>query len=819
MATEAETKPRENSELTEQSYTPFSRDTVTAGAESGGSGEGLVAVVRQEEMAEDEDVSKVSESPELSPPPAPSQEEAATPPISEHIDEEDEIEIGEEEDHEEDKEMEGGAQEEAASYTESWPSEHGTPEPPGTPPSSGVSTQLSETDHLSVPTHTIGQRVLVGGAESGTVMFIGPTHFKQGLWIGVELDAEKGKNDGSIDGQQYFTCRPGHGVFAPVSKVTELKGIGGGSELEGGRGESGGDVEEGEGSDDGAQSNAESSIVEEVGDSLSGSGSEDTPPLQLTGSLPMDEMEHVQQPLSPPHTTLPQGEEKESQGNEGEDSPIATALSPEPEESHLGPPVMSEVEGSSDLESSSPAIPPPLTPAQEEVPTAPVLSAPPPDIAKEAPEQTAESQAIHLPSTVDHLATDLVQELANEAFHTMHKIWRQKSPSSPTSPTVSKDLSPLPNHRVELTKDSQAEVYVQQKNKVEPELSKKADRITDQLFALLLKSETDLVCTLRSAKNSYAKSESMSPNRQHSTSGFFTPPSLPTIQETSSPPSSPPPSPPPFPTSPTEAIPGSPPRHLPSASAARVAAGERSPPIHRETSPPSLSRSLSCSSLSSLIDTQHFISAHCMVPSSNDQIDAIIQHVSTLWRDTVSSEGGEGCQIPECPSSLFSLFGDKELSSNEEHCQKAYIRLVYDLTVHVLQEMHSTQQPVMSVWTRHSPTLNSQVIAAKKQKEKEFDLEKVQKKVHSLLVRGQLPSQLPPVKFLYGMRRVGGKDLDFIDSVLIQELRKEEPGWVDYHQDEVTAKLRAADGILTSLLTEAVQVMSDIERKRRQRHS
>ena len=862
MVEDTETKPREKPDPPEQSYTPLSGNIATAEEESGGE-EDLVAAPgqeRQEEMAEDEDVSEaVSESSELLQSPPPPQEEGATSPISDHVEEEGEGEIRE--DHEEDKQVEEGAEEdkqveegaeedkqveegaeegaeEDGSYTESWPSDHGSPplsEAPATS-SSAMSPSELQTDH------TVGQRVLVGGAESGTIRFIGPTHFKQGLWIGVELDADKGKNDGSIDGQRYFTCPPGHGVFAPASKVTELVRSSDHDvedEMEGGRMDSGDEVEEegggrgsGEEEEEGrgndsevgrrTQSNAESSIVEDMEDSLSGSGSEDITPLQLMEGDPTDEVENVQQPPSPSHTsTLLQGNEEEgerdivSQGNEGEDSPIATALIPDPEESHLGPPVMSEVEGSSDLESSSPAIPPPLTPAQEEVSTAPGLPAPPPDIAKEAPEQTAESQGAHLPSTVDHLATDLVQELANEAFNTMHKIWRHKSPP-PTSPTAARGQSPFTNHHVERTRDPHTEVYVQQKAR--PELSKKADRITDQLFALLLKSETELVCTLRSAKNSRIHSEPTSSPR-HSPSGLFTPPSLPTIQETSSPPSSPPPSPPPFLNSPTDAPPGSPPFHLPSASAARVAAGERSPPIHRETSPPSVSRSLSCTSLSSLIDKQDFTSAHYMVPSNSDQIDTIVQHVCTLWRDSSSSEREGACQIPECPSNLFSLFSsDKELSSTEVHCREAYIRLVYDLTVHVLQETDTPQQPVVSVWTKHSPTLNSQVTAAKKQSE-EFDLEKVQKRVHALMVRGQLPSQLPPVKFLHGRRRVGGKDIDFIDSVLIHELRREESGWVDYHQDEVTAKLRAADGILASLLTEAVQVISSIERKWRQRHS
>ena len=50
----------------------------------------------------------------------------------------------------------------------------------------------------------IGDRVRVGSlGMEGTLRFLGPTQFKEGVWAGVELEggfAGKGKNDGSLDG-------------------------------------------------------------------------------------------------------------------------------------------------------------------------------------------------------------------------------------------------------------------------------------------------------------------------------------------------------------------------------------------------------------------------------------------------------------------------------------------------------------------------------------------------------------------------------------------------------------------------------------------
>ena len=37
--------------------------------------------------------------------------------------------------------------------------------------------------------------------------------------MGVELDQPQGKNDGSVDGTRYFTCKPNHGLFTASSKV------------------------------------------------------------------------------------------------------------------------------------------------------------------------------------------------------------------------------------------------------------------------------------------------------------------------------------------------------------------------------------------------------------------------------------------------------------------------------------------------------------------------------------------------------------------------------------------------------------------------
>jgi dynactin 1 len=61
-------------------------------------------------------------------------------------------------------------------------------------------------------TIAVGNRVSTTNGI-GVVRFVGATSFAAGKWIGVELDGPTGKNNGSVQGKSYFSCRNGYGVF------------------------------------------------------------------------------------------------------------------------------------------------------------------------------------------------------------------------------------------------------------------------------------------------------------------------------------------------------------------------------------------------------------------------------------------------------------------------------------------------------------------------------------------------------------------------------------------------------------------------------
>lgn len=66
----------------------------------------------------------------------------------------------------------------------------------------------------------MGRRVVVNGYEcEGVLRFFGPHQTKPGFRCGVEMDTPVGKNNGKVNGHQYFICRKKHGVLCLPHKV------------------------------------------------------------------------------------------------------------------------------------------------------------------------------------------------------------------------------------------------------------------------------------------------------------------------------------------------------------------------------------------------------------------------------------------------------------------------------------------------------------------------------------------------------------------------------------------------------------------------
>lgn len=67
-----------------------------------------------------------------------------------------------------------------------------------------------------------GQVILLTDGRQATVRFVGSTHFAAGDWVGIELDDATGKNNGTVQGEQYFDCEPGYGMFVRPPAVASV---------------------------------------------------------------------------------------------------------------------------------------------------------------------------------------------------------------------------------------------------------------------------------------------------------------------------------------------------------------------------------------------------------------------------------------------------------------------------------------------------------------------------------------------------------------------------------------------------------------------
>ncbi len=69
-----------------------------------------------------------------------------------------------------------------------------------------------------------GRKVLLSDGREAVIRFAGQTSFAAGVWVGIELADDSGKNDGSVQGERYFECPLGHGMFVRPTSLKVLAG-------------------------------------------------------------------------------------------------------------------------------------------------------------------------------------------------------------------------------------------------------------------------------------------------------------------------------------------------------------------------------------------------------------------------------------------------------------------------------------------------------------------------------------------------------------------------------------------------------------------
>ena len=186
-----------------------------------------------------------------------------------------------------------------------------------------------------------------------------------------------------------------------------------------------------------------------------------------------------------------------------------------------------------------------------------------------------------------------------------------------------------------------------------------------------------------------------------------------------------------------------------------------------------------------------------LVPNSRQQVNRIVQSAWNTLKNHISSQ----LAMPTKDQTPLQLTPSQELLNelcNKTgvmlNCEKSFVHLVFNLALRVMEGERTGSL------ISHKITCST--------------LEHVQDRVHALLEQRKRPHPLPPLRYLHNNRRTGGKEVDFIDSVLLSEMRQEEPSWINYRLEEDKIKRRTADEILEFLIDETVEVIKDIYAKK-----
>ena len=158
---------------------------------------------------------------------------------------------------------------------------------------------------------------------------------------------------------------------------------------------------------------------------------------------------------------------------------------------------------------------------------------------------------------------------------------------------------------------------------------------------------------------------------------------------------------------------------------------------------------------------------------------------------------------------LDTVDGDFETSS-----KVLYKRMVFDVTRDLLKEakeFKDFQTVAKQPWTRPTRRVFAKFIRQIHNLAGDELIESFQE--HMCVCLG-LKEGRPSLDVLKKRLPLNTAKKDYIDAILVEELREEEPQWVNYDEDEARVKDQLTEGILESLITDTVLVLNDIQTKR-----
>lgn len=192
------------------------------------------------------------------------------------------------------------------------------------------------------------------------------------------------------------------------------------------------------------------------------------------------------------------------------------------------------------------------------------------------------------------------------------------------------------------------------------------------------------------------------------------------------------------------------------------------------------------------------------VPHEREEVGGIVADcVEAYWQVRRCGEPLDNVKIPENYFSNEDTNGD--LDSNS---RRVFKKLLFDLTGEVIRDIYKDEEDEPPPWQK-----------PKRRQQKYFRGASPPTTIDNLtpIVQQAVINTLG----LNGSRKADKnkwtvrKRKDHVDNILVEELREEEPRWINYDEDELAVKMQLTDTIFDMLLNDTVQTMNRVYQKKK----
>lgn len=186
--------------------------------------------------------------------------------------------------------------------------------------------------------------------------------------------------------------------------------------------------------------------------------------------------------------------------------------------------------------------------------------------------------------------------------------------------------------------------------------------------------------------------------------------------------------------------------------------------------------------------------------------------VDVFWERRRYGESWDGFTPPP---ELFSEVASSYIAPIEVSSRRVHRRLIFEIIAEMLRDMYRHEhEPESPTWMTDVAIRPKHRRRFNKEPPTTVDVLKPVMRRHVAQVLGvhsmQYPSATKTMRQHDKAKCGGRKKKDDVDTLLIRELRDEEPDWVDYESDVLSVKMQLVDTIFDELLADSVRTIRDI---------